>query len=312
MKNLDAVILIPFAEGQDYQIPDAEAKYFYEEHFKDADAYQITNEGIVGRMYVKDNIGMYILGQGKSNASISATSLLTDKRFNFDNTTFILFGCCGGASEISAIGDLYLISSVVDFDLGYHADFLEENNVSNNEWFNNSSYDDFAKINLDDFIVGKAWNIIKDKKLKNFPEAQKYISNAFNNEQWTKRDPKVMKGTSVTSDSYWKGVIDHDSAVFKCNFYGCKDPYVSTQMEDNAIALSFKRHNMLDKLIMLRYAVNLDVFLPGQNTKSLWTEDSQNSTNDQNSFNLNGLFNDITKSATDACWDLIVFIKDNN
>ena len=43
--------------------------------------------------------------------------------------------------------------------------------------------------------------------------------------------------------------------------YGFPDPYVTTEMEDLAVAQAVKRAGMLDRLITLRSSVNMDVFM---------------------------------------------------
>ena len=56
--------------------------------------------------------------------------------------------------------------------------------------------------------------------------------------------------------------------------YKCEDPYAITEMEDIAIAQAVQRFGLLDRLIILRVAVNLDVF-PGDTTpEMLWSPET--------------------------------------
>ena len=45
--------------------------------------------------------------------------------------------------------------------------------------------------------------------------------------------------------------------------YQCPDPYATAEMEDVAVARTAERMGMLDRLIMIRGSVNMDVFMLG-------------------------------------------------
>ena len=48
------------------------------------------------------------------------------------------------------------------------------------------------------------------------------------------------------------------------------DPYATADMEDVAVARTAERMGMLDRLIILRGSVNMDVFMLGVTPESLW------------------------------------------
>ena len=52
--------------------------------------------------------------------------------------------------------------------------------------------------------------------------------------------------------------------------YGCPDPYALTEMEDAALAVVLDRMGMLDRYIIIRDSVNMDVFMNGATAESLW------------------------------------------
>ena len=52
--------------------------------------------------------------------------------------------------------------------------------------------------------------------------------------------------------------------------YGCTDPYVTTEMEDNAVCMAARWMGMLDRVIDLRVSVNMDVFMNGATPERLW------------------------------------------
>lgn len=99
---------------------------------------------------------------------------------------------------------------------------------------------------------------------------------AFPGADWAVRDPEVLLGTTVTADNYWKGVYDEANARLMTETYGAPDPYAMSEMEDTAIAVALDRLGMLDRYIVIRDSVNMDVFMNGANPEYLWAgvEDS--------------------------------------
>ncbi len=83
-------------------------------------------------------------------------------------------------------------------------------------------------------------------------------------------NPKVLRGTTVTGDNYWKGMHDHANALLMTETYGCPDPYALTEMEDHAMSVVLDRLGMLDRYIIIRDSVNTDVFMNGASPESLW------------------------------------------
>ena len=103
------------------------------------------------------------------------------------------------------------------------------------------------------------------------------MTRAFDGADWAVRDPKVLRGTTVTGDNYWKGRYGHANALLMTQTYGCSDPYATTEMEDIAIARTAKQLGMLDRLIILRDSVNMDTFMLGATPESLWDPEHDNS-----------------------------------
>jgi len=56
--------------------------------------------------------------------------------------------------------------------------------------------------------------------------------------------------------------------------YKCKDPFAITEMEDIAVGQAVKRFGLLDRLIVLRVSVNMDVFPTGITPEMLWGPES--------------------------------------
>jgi purine nucleoside permease len=103
------------------------------------------------------------------------------------------------------------------------------------------------------------------------------MTRAFDGADWAVREPKVLRGTTVTGDNYWKGQYGHANALLMTQTYGCPDPYATTEMEDIAIARTAKQLGMLDRLIILRDSVNMDTFMLGATPESLWDPEHDNS-----------------------------------
>lgn len=89
-------------------------------------------------------------------------------------------------------------------------------------------------------------------------------------EAWADRQPQVLRGTALTGDNFWKGKYDHLNALRITETYGCADPFAVTEMEDLAVGLAVRRLGLLDRLIILRVSVNMDMFPAGVTPEMLW------------------------------------------
>jgi purine nucleoside permease len=83
----------------------------------------------------------------------------------------------------------------------------------------------------------------------------------------------VLRGTTVSGDNYWKGETGHRNAAAMAEVYGCPDPYMICEMEDAALAVALDRQGLLDRFLILRASVNLDVFMNGMTPEALWAAD---------------------------------------
>ena len=126
---------------------------------------------------------------------------------------------------------------------------------------------------LDPALMDSIYALVKDVPLETTEMTRNFMVGAFDGADWASREPMVLRGTTVTSDSYWKGRYDHSNAVLITETYGCPDPYATTEMEDIALASAAERHGMLDRFIVLRDSVNTDCFMNGETPESLWNPD---------------------------------------
>lgn len=182
-EKLKTVLLVPYAaSGENQETPTAEAQFLYQDYFNDANAVQILGNSLEGRMYVKDQMGLYIIGVGKTNASMYCTALLNNDKLDLSDTKFILFGCCGCARDVGVVGDIYLVGETVDYELGHHADSREDGASASHSWYPNVSFEHYGYVNLQNDFFNKAYDLIKDEKAQTTQNAKDFMAKTFGNE----------------------------------------------------------------------------------------------------------------------------------
>ncbi len=268
--EIKALILPKFESGELSGDFPGEAQYYYEAYCKDGDEYEIRGGFENNKLYVKDGVALYVTGMGKVNTALSLNAILLDDRFDFSNAYVISTGCAGSAIEYGVMGDVFVITAAIDYDLGHHADIRELSEQTDATWYHDASYDSSSIKILDAELMDKVYNLVKDVKVETTEKTRNYMSAAFDGAEWATRDPKVLRGTTVSGDNYWKGKYGHANALLMTETYGCPDPYALTEMEDAALAVVMDRMGMLDRFIIIRDSVNMDVFMNGATPESLW------------------------------------------
>ncbi len=249
-----------------------EAQYYYEQYLMGAEEYDVPHSS--SKLYYKDGIAMCVQGMGKINAALSTMAILSDTRFDCSEAYIISTGCAGSSAGTTVMGDVFLITAAVDYDLGHHADARELSNPDGTTWFHDAEFDDAAVVRLNPELMDKVYALAKDTPVETTEVTRNNMRAAFDGADWAVRDPKVLRGTTVTGDNYWKGQYGHLNAVRMTEVYQCPDPYATTEMEDVAVARTVERMGMLDRLIMIRVSVNMDVFMLGTTPESLWRDAS--------------------------------------
>lgn len=268
--EVKVLILPKFESGEMTGDFPGEAQYYYEAYCAGGEEFEIKGAFEGNKLYVKDGVALHLTGMGKVNAAMSLHALLMDDRFDFSNAYVLSTGCAGSAFESTVMGDVFVITAAVDFELGHHADIREMAEGSVTTWFHDASYDATAAKILDADLMNKVYNLVKDVKIETTDKTRNFMAVTFDNAEWATRDPQVLRGTTVTADNYWKGYYDHLNAQLITKTYNCPDPYALTEMEDVALAVVMDRLNMLDRLIIIRDSVNMDVFMNGATPESLW------------------------------------------
>lgn len=271
---IKVLILPKFETGEMAGDFPGEAQYYYEAYCAGADEYLIRGGFEENKLYVNaDGVALYVTGMGKVNSALSLNAILLDGRFDFSNAYILSTGCAGSAYEYGVMGDVFVITAAVDYDLGHHADVRDLSEGATTTWFHDEGYDSASHKILNPELMDKVYNLVKDVEVVTTEKTRNYMAAAFDNAEWATRDPKVLKGTTVSGDNYWKGAYDHANAVLMTETYNCPDPYALTEMEDAAMAVALDRLGMLDRYIIIRDSVNMDVFMNGVTAEGLWSAD---------------------------------------
>ncbi len=264
------VLVLPkFEVGEMAGDDPGEAQDYYEHYLAGADEYEVRNAAGM-KLYYRDGIALCVLGMGKINASLNTLAVLSDSRFDFSQAYILSTGCAGSAADTTVMGDVFLITAAVDYDMGHHADIRDLADPARATWFYEPQFSEAAVCVLNPELMKKVYELVKDTPLSTTEQTRDFMRRAFGGADWAVRDPRVLRGTAVTGDNYWKGIHGHRNAVLMAETYGCPDPYVATEMEDLAVAKAAERMGMLDRLIILRASVNMDVFMADDTPESLW------------------------------------------
>ena len=268
--EIKVLILPKFEVGEMAGDFPGEAQYYYEGYCADGEEYDIVGGFEGNKLYVKDGVALYVTGMGKVNTSMSLHAILMDDRFDFSNAYVLSTGCAGSAYESTVMGDVFVITAAIDFDLGHHADIRDMAEGAETTWFHDAGYDSASSKILNQDLMEKVYNMVKDVEIETTERTRNFMSAAFDGAEWAIRDPQVLRGTTVSGDNYWKGLYDHENALLMTETYACPDPYALTEMEDAALAVVLDRLGMLDRYIIIRDSVNMDVFMNGATPESLW------------------------------------------
>ena len=294
--HIDVLILPKFEVSDMYGDFPGEAQYYYEAYLAGGEEYEISGGYQDHKLYVKDGIALYVTGMGKVNSAMSTMAVLTDDRFDFSDAYVISTGCGGTAVEYGVMGDVFVVTSIVDFDLGHHADSREMTDPSALTWFRSDSYDDIAYILLDPDLTDRVYDLVKDVRVETTEVTRNFMTASFDNADWAGRDPMVLRGTTVTSDNYWKGTYHHGNAMKMVESYGCPDPFAMSEMEEIGVGTVLNRLGMLDRFIVIRDCVNMDVFMAGQTPESLWDPDFHESLASENNVEAADIFETAQKN----------------
>lgn len=254
-----------------------EAQLFYEYYCAGCEEIAIAHTTPTAHFYLKEEsgVGLLITGSGKTAAGLSLMSLLSDDTYDFSDTIIVSVGCSGGNTGFARFGDVVLVTAACDLELGHHTDKAELTDPDNSHtWFpDESDENDYACKQMDPELCDKAYQLIKDCSLRTTDITDHVLADNFPNEEWAQRKPCVLKGTAISTDSYWKGAEDHANAAFAAEYYGCDDKYAVTEMEEIAVMNAAECFGLENRVISLRVVVNSDTFLKGESPEQLWLDE---------------------------------------
>ena len=290
--DIKVLILPKFENGEIQGDFPGEGQLYYEAYCMGGEEYDIEGGMPGGKLYVKDGVALYVTGMGKVNSSNSVTAILSDDRFDFSDAYFLSTGCCGTATGNTTMGDVFVISATIDYDLGHHADVRDMKSYDENTttWYNDGGYDNASYKLLNQDLIGRVYDLVKDTELQTTEKTVAFMAYTFDNAEWATREPMVQRGTVVTGDNYWKGIYDENNAILMSEFYGAPDAYTCTEMEDNSIAVALDRFGYLDRYIVIRDSVNMDVFMNGASPEMLWGENIDDSLASEDSIEAADIF----------------------
>lgn len=254
-----------------------EAQLFFERYCANCEEVSIPHAPTSAHFYMNESngVGLLVTGEGKTAAGMSLSSLLSWDAYDFSNVKIVSVGCGGGSTWHSTLGDVVVVTSACDAELGHRTDVDElERPETGVTWFPDESYGEYAHKRLNAELCEDVYQLVKDCPLRTTETARSVLASNFSGEEWATRDPHVAKGTAVTGDSYWKGKTDHNNAVAIARHYKCPDDYAVTEMEEIAIINAAECFGLKDRVVSLRVVVNMDTFLKGESPESLWLDDS--------------------------------------
>lgn len=256
------LVLSMFEVGENSGDFAGEFQHWYERYFDGARVFEIT--GNPNPLYVNsDGVAGTVTGIGKARAAATLTAILSDPRFDFSNTYFMVSGCAGGPPSRTTLGSVVLCNAVVDYELGHS--WKESDGKSGESTFMvMDSMKESGYFELDTDLVARASELVAGVELEDSTRAAFYRLLYKNEEVWSK--PSVQTGVSVTSDSYWHGRGSSRTAEDVCSAYDA-GTYMVTQMEDSAFAVVLKAFDKLNRMFVVRDVVNFDQPHPGQTVK---------------------------------------------
>lgn len=220
---------------------------------------------------------LLITGAGKTAAGLSSMAVFASDAFDFTDTLIVSVGCGGGSTGTCVFGDVILVTAACDLELGHHTGRLELKDPAKGlTWFpEDHTFIDYKCKILNPELSETAYSLIKDTPLRTTEISKRVLAENFPGEKWAERAPRVLKGTAVTADSYWKGREDHDNAVAVAEHYQCPDKYAVADMEEVAVMNAASCYDLQDRVVSIRVIVNLDTFLKGESPEVLWTKDQE-------------------------------------
>jgi purine nucleoside permease len=238
-----------------------EFQNWYQKYFNKSQP--IVVRGALNPIYCNnDGVCGGILGMGKVASSASMQAVLLNEKFDFSSSYFILSGVSGTPPSKGTIGDVTWGSWLIDYDLG-HRWAPEEGKVGAPTFMPRKGYENIRRYQLNPLLVKWSVALSTDIKLKDSPSAQAYRIRYP--QAAARRQPKVLKGTHMTGDTFFHGPGLSQQAQYITEIYAADD-YIATEMEATAITQVISRTYSTQRILSLRGSVNFDQGNPNETT----------------------------------------------
>ena len=211
-------------------------------------------------------------GTTKSNSGPSTMAILRDPQLQFTHrSVFIVDGISGIRSSVGTLGTVGIANWIVDVDLGTH--FVDAGQAPPNGWLPFDSYDQ-AALHLNERLAALAYRLSRNIDLTDDAAAQ--AERAYYGEPQASETPSVKRCDTAGSDGFWVGkdwadkadmILQERITAVDPNYDGFR---CSSEFEDPAIASALGRFGLLDRLIVVRTASDLEDQRPGTSPRDLY------------------------------------------
>ncbi len=271
------VVVAMFEPGKDTGDTPGEFQ-FWVERLKLDTVYPLPSAYHDVRSNADGSVIAIVTGVGNTRAAATIMALGSDPRFDLSKSYWLVAGIAGIDPAKGSLGSAAWAEWIVNGDLGHEIDPREVPA----DWptgyvplRRNRPYelpqdpDDSSQVfRLEAGLVNWAYELTKDTPLADTENLQKHRARftGFPNAQ---RPPFVLKGDTMSSETYWHGKLLNEWANAWVTYHtGGKGSYVTTAMEDTGTAQALvwlTRAGKADvrRLLVLRTASNYDMPWPG-------------------------------------------------
>ena len=221
-----------------------------------------------------DDKGMIatVTGVGTARAAASVTALGLDPRFDFSRAYWVIAGIAGVNPKSASIGSAVWADYVLNGELALEIDAREIPKDWPTGLIPMKGFKPFSKPRpeadgevyaLNEGLVNWAYQLTKDVPLQD-TETMKKSRVRYKEFPAALEGPKVLKGATLSSSTYWRGKLLNEWASEWVNYWtDGKGTYFTTAMEDAGTLqaltnLSKTRRVDLKRVLVLRATSNFD------------------------------------------------------
>jgi purine nucleoside permease len=268
------VVVAMFELGADTGDAPGEYQFWVErEHLDQTIPFPAGNRDL--RMNA-DGVLAVLTGEGTAKAAASIMALGLDPRFDLTKAYWLIAGIAGADPAKATLGSAVWTDWVIDGDLGYEIDARE----LPPDWTTGyvplgklSPYEPPAKVSdnqvyqLNSALMGWAYNLTKDIPLKDTDAIR--ARRAQFDQEVARKPPTVLKGSELSSSTYWHGKkLDEWANAWVAYYTSGQGRFVTTAMEDTGTLQSLTflaKAGRVDysRVMVLRTVSNFDQQRPG-------------------------------------------------